>query len=66
MQKFNLQELNIIRNMADNRKVKNDLLLQNIDSLNLPDNEQTKLVIYSDNRVIENLLNKVEKYINID
>ena len=66
MQKFNLQELNIIKSMADNRKIKNDLLLQNIGSLNLPDNEQTKLIIYSENRVLEQILNKVEKYINID
>jgi hypothetical protein len=66
MQKFNFQELNIIKSMAENRKVKNDLLLQNIDSLNLPDNEQTKLIIYSENRVLEQILNKVEKYINID
>ena len=66
MQKFNFQELNIIKSMAENRKVKNDLLLQNIDSLNLPDIEQNKLIIYSENRVLEQILNKVEKYINID
>jgi hypothetical protein len=65
MQKFNLQELNLIKDLAQNRKVKNEMFLSDANFL-ITDHEHTKLLIYSENRVIENLLNKVEKYINID
>jgi hypothetical protein len=65
MQKFNLQELNLIKNLAENRKTKNEIFLNDANML-IQDSEHTKLLIYSENRVLENLLTKAEKYINID
>lgn len=65
MQKFNLQELNLIKDLAQNRKTKNEIFLNDANML-IKDSEHTKLLIYSENRVLENLLTKAEKYINID
>jgi len=65
MQKFNLQELNLIKDLAQNRKTKNEIFLNDANML-IQNSEHTKLLIYSENRVLENLLTKAEKYINID